>query len=312
MIVAVLAAALMLALFPAALRPLGQRLVPAHWARLCAAALAVSLIAVEVTAILLAAPTVLKAVGVHALAARCARMAGSVMAGGTITGWSAAVAALAFPLAAFVGFRRARRGQSSLSELALIGRRECHHGVDVVIVPSPEPVALALPAYGGSVVVSDTLVESLDDEQFAVVVRHEQAHLRHRHHRYLILATVAEHAFAALPFVRRSTAGLRCALERWADEEAVGSSMHVRRTAQSALVRVAFAGMPADVAGFGGVTTATERIKALAGPPPTSRPARWLAAVGPVSLMAVGALIGTAVVIARLWLVLRMPFFCPS
>ena len=69
---------------------------------------------------------------------------------------------------------------------------------------------------------------------------------------------------------------------------------------------------PGDVAAFGGVTTATERIEALAGPPPASRPARWLAAVGPVSLMAVGALIGIAVVVDRLWLVLRMPFFCPS
>src|SRR5882724_8508385 len=109
-------------------------------------------------------------------------MARHVVVGSPWMGWPAAVCALMLPWAVSVGFRRARNAQRGLHEVALLGR--CVSLVDhnVVIVESSTPVAVSVAAHGGVVVVSDSLVEQLTEGELAAVLRHERAHLEHRHH----------------------------------------------------------------------------------------------------------------------------------
>lgn len=86
-----------------------------------------------------------------------------------------------------------------------------------VLNNSQMPIALAVPGRHGGVVLSMGLRSSLSRRELQVVIAHEQAHLRHRHHRYLAISTVCA---SALPFLRRVDGSLRFAIERWADEDA--------------------------------------------------------------------------------------------
>ncbi len=95
-------------------------------------------------------------------------------------------------------------------------------------------------------VVSRALVDQLNADELSAVVGHELAHLEHRHHRLLQLAAAVECAFGFLPGARSGVDGLRCAIERWADEDAAGSDSCDRGSARRALVGVAAGGLPVD------------------------------------------------------------------
>jgi len=53
------------------------------------------------------------------------------------------------------------------------------------------------------------------------VVRHEASHLRHHHGRFLLLASIVEHALGIIPLVRRSALSVRLSVECWADEDSI-------------------------------------------------------------------------------------------
>lgn len=118
----------------------------------------------------------------------------------------------------------------------------------LVVVPSRRIFAYGIAGQPSQVVVSDGLVGTLANDEFAAVLRHEATHLRHHHERHLLLAGVIEHTLGLPPLVRRSVAVLRCALERWADEEAATSEAE-RATIRSALLRVTEAMVAGEVAG---------------------------------------------------------------
>ncbi|MEP7114280.1 MAG: M56 family metallopeptidase, partial [Ilumatobacteraceae bacterium] len=95
--------------------------------------------------------------------------------------------------------------------------RQDHPGT-VEIADHARPFAFTLPGRGGHVVLSSGLLELLDKAEQGVVLAHEQAHARHRHDRYLLVAQLAA---AIMPLLRPLAGRLQFSLERWADETAV-------------------------------------------------------------------------------------------
>lgn len=151
------------------------------------------------------------------------------------------------------------------------------HGL--VVVHDDAPDAYALPGLSGRVVVSTAMLRALPAPERRVLLAHEAAHLRHRHHVYL---QVVELSAAANPLLRPLAAAVRTGVERWADEAAalaVGDrALAARAVARASLARhTASPGTRAPLVALrmaGG--SATARTRALLAPPP--HPRRPLAA----------------------------------
>ncbi len=171
--------------------------------------------------------------------------------------------------------------------------RRLGRGADgLVVLDDDAPDAYALPGFSGRVVVSTGMLRALPAAERRVLLAHEEAHLRHRHHLYV---QVAQLSAAANPLLRPLARGVGCAVERWADEaaaDAVGDRSVVARA-------VARASLAAHRAGSGPVVTggtrlalrmadavALVRTRAMLGPAP--RPRRALAATV-LALIVVGA-----------------------
>lgn len=110
----------------------------------------------------------------------------------------------------------------------------------VSLIDSAEAFAYAVPGRMGApgrVLVSSALFHALDVDERCVLLAHEQAHLRHRHHRYRMAADLAA---AVVPPLRPAARHVRFASERWADEEAVEAvrdrKLVARAIAHAALV----------------------------------------------------------------------------
>lgn len=224
-------------LLPALARSLGRRLPPAEWARLCIVLLAVGATAVEVALLVIGLTSVLDLAGVHAFADLCERMLGTALPGGALSGLAAAAAAVLLASMATRQMLRARRTRRAVRVEPTLGRHRAGEGHDLVVLPSRRLFAYGIAGQPSQVVVSDGLVGTLAEHELAAVLRHEATHLRHHHQRHLLVASVVEHTLGAVPLVRRSAAVLRCALERWADEEAATSEAD-RASVRSPLVRV--------------------------------------------------------------------------
>jgi len=297
---------------PGMARRWGQQLEPAEWSRLCLFALVAGAIAAEAAFVLVAAPTALRAAGVPALAAACERMLRPLTPGGSGLGWASTGAAVAVPLLAMLGAMRARRSQGRFRIEPWIGRHEPMEGHDLVVLPTPLPLALAVHGPQPQIVISDGLVDALSQAELDAVLRHEAVHLNCGHHRYLLWAGALDHAFAVVPFARRSTKALRAALERWADEWAAGAATSSRATVRSALVEVTRVQVDPAVAAFSAAETLMERLDALGADPP--RPTLLRRAALYLPCLAAGS----AVVVALgLWAgearsVLAMGAHCPS
>ncbi|MDQ3944360.1 MAG: M56 family metallopeptidase, partial [Actinomycetota bacterium] len=243
---------------PGAARRLGRELVPAEWARLSAGLLLGGAAVVWLAAVLFAAPTVLRALGVPHLAEACERMLGPLTPGGPVLGWSALAVVGALPLFSAVGFARARREQRHFQIEPWLGHHERFGGHDLVTLPTDELLALSVDGCPSQIVVSSGLVAAVSPSELAAVLRHEAAHLEHGHHRFLLLASAIEHGFAVVPFVRRSTRALRAALERWADEAATGGECASRAVLRNALLGVTMAIVNPAVAAFAAAETVVE------------------------------------------------------
>lgn len=142
----------------------------------------------------------------------------------------------------------------------------------VQIADDDQPFALTLPGRAGQVVLSTGLVDLLDEREQRVVLAHEEAHGRHRHDRYLLVAAVAA---SAVPMLRPLAARLEFSLERWADE-AAASACGDRQLVAETLGKVALGGrMPVGALPFNGLGVAA-RVATLLGPP-VRNPSRMLA-----------------------------------
>lgn len=152
----------------------------------------------------------------------------------------------------------------------VVERRLAGRADGVVLIDIDGPVAFAVPGRPGGIVIGRDFLESLDRTERTVVLAHENAHLRHRHHLYV---TAVDLCAAGLPFLRPFATRVRFLTERWADESAarrVGS----RRVVAETIARIALlppAGSPAAALGFGG-RGVVGRVEALLSPEPAVTP----------------------------------------
>ncbi len=265
---------------PGLLRGVGGRVSPRPWARLCAGALLAGAVMVELTAVLLAAPTVFAAIGVPSLAVACQRLLGPLTPGGPVTGWVSAFLAVGLPALGAHRLVIARRGYRALEVEPGLGEHCSWQGYELVVLPTDEVLAFSMGGRCSQIVVSRGLVAALSYAELNAVLRHEAAHLEHRHQSLLLLATVVERALPFLPPVRRSTRSLRTALERWADEEAAGAEPQARRDLRAALLGVTGAALDPTVAAFSAADGVMERLRALESPPVRRGPGTALLAPG--------------------------------
>lgn len=258
---------LVLVALPGLLRRWGRSLAPSEWARLSATGVLAGAVLLEIGAALVAAPTVLRALGAPAVATACERTLGPLLPGGAIIGWVAAAVAVTLPALAWVGVSRARATQQTVRIEPALGEHLARGRHELVVLPTDHLVAVSVDGDPPQIVVSSGLIDALPSEQLDAVLRHEAAHLDHGHQRYLVLATAIEHALAFFPLARRSTATLRVSLERWADEVASGAVGCSRGTVRSALLGVTAALVgPSAVAAFSPVESVGERVDALSEP----------------------------------------------
>lgn len=140
--------------------------------------------------------------------------------------------------------------------------RMTHDGV----ASSSAPVAYAVPGRPGRVIVSEGMLNTLDNAERRVLYAHEHSHLRRRHHRF---RQVADIAAAAVPILAPLNRQVRFATERWADEDAV-REVGDRRLVARAVARAALASSGAGVGpaalGING-SGARARVEALMTPP---------------------------------------------
>lgn len=247
-------------------RAVGRRLPPSEWVRLCVVALGSGVVVLEGALALGAMPTIVDAGRLEGPAAACRRLLGDLVPLGGAIGWSVVACAVILPVACGRRFRHCRRAnlrqvvEPDLGDHRPLGRHE------LVVLPSPELLALSVAGPPAQVLVSRGLVDALSSAELDVVLRHESTHLDHRHESVLRLVMTVESALRPLPWVGASAAALRMGLERWADEEAAGAAPDDRAALRSALFRVVRAEIDPGVAWFSGADGVVERLDALASP----------------------------------------------
>ncbi len=157
------------------------------------------------------------------------------------------------PVALFVlVFRSARQSQA----LARLGGEK--HPAGFTLVPG-NGIALTVGLWRPRVLLSADVWES---EHGAVILRHEQAHMRGRHPLLLVLARAALALWWWVPGSARLLGDLRDALEESAD--ATAARRHGRVRVARAIIDSASSLAPAPAVGFGGPNGNEQRIATLA------------------------------------------------
>jgi hypothetical protein len=283
MSVVLLAVGLVLLALPGILGSTGSRLSPTEWCRAVSLCLRVGRFAVLAALALTAAPALLDAAGADHIAHACHRMVmgGLPVPAPAIAAWAAVWLLVVATHLSLTARRRDRVALRRLHAEPWLGDHQTASGVDVVTLPCADRLAYAVPGRPDQIVVSDGLVATLDDEELHAVLRHERAHLRHRHHRLLRLAGDLDACLAWLPPVRRSVDVLRLTVERWADEDAAGGPHDARPAVRRALLKTAALAL-GPVPSFTDASTVGARLHALAAPPPAPTMPVRVAATGPI------------------------------
>ncbi|MCX4775985.1 M48 family metalloprotease [Streptomyces sp. NBC_01264] len=163
--------------------------------------------------------------------------------------WPAAVpvSAAAGAALAFQAVRTTRRWFAYRSVLARAwaSTSDAVSDGDLLVVTDGGPRAYALPAWcghAGRVVVTTGMLRTLGRAEREVLLGHERAHLRGRHH---LLSLAVDLAAAVHPALRSLRPALDFHLERWADESAA-SAVGDRRLTATAIARAALAASTAE------------------------------------------------------------------
>lgn len=133
----------------------------------------------------------------------------------------------------------ARRTAAVVASLPAVG--------GLAVIDDDASHAYSVPGRRGRVVLSTGLLRSLTAPQRRALLAHEEAHLRHHHHRYAQLTRLAA---AANPLLAPVTRAVDLAIERWADAAAV-RAVGDPTTVAHALGTAALAGPPAPPHGLG-------------------------------------------------------------
>lgn len=179
-----------------------------------------------------------------------------------------------------VGAREAKRGRRhQLERLALVGRRlPGDHGESLVLLDDVRPAAYCLPGHRrgrATIVISAGALQLLDDDQVRLLLAHERAHLRQRHHLATRLSAAFTSSFGWVPLFRLASGQVPPLLEMAADDEAVRLmtrrqplQMTARRRLAHAVVTLASAQTPAPAGAFSAAGgSAVARVHRLSEPP---------------------------------------------
>lgn len=261
------------ALLGLAIPRFGRRLAPATATRLLVAA-GVACAASSVLALVFLASTYLGQVPLVASFGDWS--AGLFEALDPVPRPAAQLALLALAVVGALAVRTAARQALALRRASRTCRRAPAASGGLVVVDDPVPHAYAVPGgfgHPGRVVVTTGILRALGAEERRVLLAHERAHLRHRHHLYRTVAAVA----AALnPLLASLPRAVEYTTERWADERAA-EEVGDRRVAARAIVKAALAGgerqrragLAALAFGHGDVL---RRVNHLLTAPPRRRP----------------------------------------
>jgi hypothetical protein len=257
--VALVAGIILLSLPGAAIRWL-HRIEPARTVRLTRMALVGGVFLVMSGLMSMVVPTLLEGAGAHHLAAICRRILHDVLSLGHPGGVVALMVLAGTTARMVVAVRRVRAAQDAARLEPWIGRQRRIGDYRLVVIDTPKPLAIAA---RDQIIVSSSLEQFLDSRELEMLVRHELAHLRGKHHRHLTVAAAIDSAFGWLRPIRSSLAAFRFTLERWADEEAAGPNPTDRNALVTALSVVSTTRAQLGLAGFADVATVPERIRAL-------------------------------------------------
>ncbi|MFE5540097.1 M56 family metallopeptidase [Streptomyces sp. NPDC056519] len=172
-----------------------------------------------------------------------------------------ATAVAAGALLAWCTARLVRGVRRRWTQLRHAGRLAAEADGELVVLPDEYPDAYALPGSPGRIVVTAGMLRALSAPEREVLIAHERAHLRERHHLFTAVGDLAGLCHPALRTLREP---LAYALERSADESAaraVGS----RRLTARAIGRAALATRASSAAGR---TRPGSALSVTAGPVP--------------------------------------------
>jgi hypothetical protein len=257
-----------------------NHLSPREWTRLNFASMRVGFWAIRAGLALSAAPTILRALGVEHAAVACHDLLGPVLPGGAPLGWACAITAAALQARVHQAHRATDAALEVMRVETWVGVHSLVDGVDIVELPTLEPLAYAIDGPVPQVVVSQGLVDVLSERELAAVVRHERSHLVHNHQRHLSLAAATNACFGWIRPIRRSIDALRLGVERWADEDAAGWRAE-RSSVRAALAKVT-ATMLQPVPSFTTDCTILDRMVALDQDPPAPTVATRATAAAPL------------------------------
>jgi Zn-dependent protease with chaperone function len=262
-------AALLCTLAPRLLRGAGwaeraPRLGIVVWQVMCASALTAAVLA----GLALTVPTVRVSADLAQLLQACvmALTAQYASPGGAAAGAAGAVLALAVlgrlawcTGAALLRIHGERREHRTV--LDMVGRADPVRGV--VVLDHDEPAAYCLPGRHRRTVITTGALGTLDDDQLAAVLAHEQAHQAERHDAVLAWAQTLAVAFPRIPLFHAAEAEIARLVEMRADDVAADRSG--RLTTAAALLAVAGGRAPAVALAAGGSTSA-RRVRRLIEP----------------------------------------------
>jgi hypothetical protein len=183
---------------------------------------------------------------------------------------------------------RVRRRQRALR--VVVGERA--RDLDIVVIPSSDPVSYCVPGRTPAIVVTQGAVRLLRADELAAVVAHERAHLRGRHHRLLLPFVAVHRALPRLPVAAHGLPAVQLLVELLADD--VARRRVGRLPLARALVQLAAPTGSTLAATGSDVQLRVDRLLAIPRTlPALSRAALWLASssmlLGPVVLLLAGS-----------------------
>ena len=263
--------------------PLARRLPPSHAAWLISGGAVVASLSVLVVLALVASVLVGQ---LHELA-DLGHWSPSALHRHAMTEPGVGAVALAALVAGVIG--AARVGVREVRALREVQRSCRSHPSDadqVIVVGDAAAGAIAVPGRPERILIAGSLLEAISESERRIVLAHERAHLRHRHHWHRVAVEVAAAANPLLAPLRRAIAH---ATERWADESAarIADRPAVARTvARVALLRRGSSLLAGAQFADGG---AAGRVAALLVATPEPRPLLSFAVIAALVVAAIAA-----------------------
>ncbi|MGY1948680.1 M56 family metallopeptidase [Nocardia asiatica] len=168
----------------------------------------------------------------------------------------------------------------------MVGRRHDRH--DAVVLDHPEPAAYSVAGNPRTIVLTQGIVATLDEEQLAAVMAHERAHLRGRHHVLLAFTRALASVFPRIELFAIGAAQVARLTEMIADDAA--ADIYGPIIVCEALVTLADSHGMAPVAAT--EVGLVDRVRRLAEPPAPTRLNR-VAASAAIAAVVLGPMIAT-------------------